>query len=137
MSRHFYAASGDHDQFQLRGYQRRVTMRGQWASMHLLKKKAYCPIVDLRVAPAAEHRLWNVIRSRYEGSRFWTPRHLRVREWLEKAFINDHLWMVNTSLIHSAADYLDLGALLVQDEPQELKGAARAHDRGLDPDGPV
>ena len=40
-----------HDQCQLRGYQRRVRMRGQWASMHLLRKKAYCPIVDLRVPP--------------------------------------------------------------------------------------
>ena len=45
------------------------------------------------------------------------------------AFINDHLWMVNTSLIHSVADYLDLGAVLVQDEPQELKGSARVAGR--------
>jgi hypothetical protein len=118
-----------HDQFQLRGYQRRVTMRGQWASVRLLQKRAYCPIVDLKVDPDAGSRLWDVIRGRYEGSRFWAPRQLMVHDWLEKAFVNDRLWMVNTSLIQSVADYLELDAVLAPDEPQELQGAARVAAR--------
>jgi hypothetical protein len=118
-----------HDQFQMKGYQRRVTMRGHWASVRLLQKKAYCPIIDLKVDAAAGSSLWDVIRGRYESSRFWSARQLTVHDWLEKAFVNDHLWMVNTSLIQSVAEYLSMDARLVPDEPQKLKGAARVAER--------
>lgn len=118
-----------HDQFQERGYQRRVMMRGQWASVPLSQAHRQGPIVDLRVTPEAGSRLWDVIRGRYVGSRFWAARQAMVQDWLEKAFVDDRLWAVNTSLIGSVAEYLSIDTPLVPAEPQELTGAARVAER--------
>lgn len=119
-----------HDQFQLEGYQRRVKMRGHWASVRLHEKKTYCPITDLQVHEEAGDRLWNMIRGRYEGSKYWAARQLEVRGWVEKAFVFDHLWMVNTSLIQSTAEWLGLDSMLSPSvAPQELQGAARVAER--------
>jgi hypothetical protein len=117
-----------HDQFQVKGYQRRVTMRGHWASVRLLDPHRR-PIVEMRVDPEAGGDLWDVIRGRYKGSRFWASRQLMVHGWLEKAFVNDQLWKVNTSLIKSVAEYLSMDAQLVPAEPQNLQGAARVAER--------
>ena len=117
-----------HDQFQVKGYQRRVTMRGHWASVRLLDPHRR-PIVEMKVDPDAGSDLWNVIRGRYEGSRFWASRQLMVHDWMEKAFVNDYLWEVNTSLIESVAEYLSMDARLVPSEPQTLQGAARVAER--------
>lgn len=118
-----------HDQFQTRGYQRRVMMRGQWASVPLSQAHRQGPIVDLRVTPDAGAHLWDVIRGRYVSARFWAARHEMVHDWLEKAFVDDHLWVVNTSLIASVAEYLSITTPLVPSEPQELTGAARVAER--------
>lgn len=118
-----------HDQFQLEGYQRRVKMRGHWAGVMLQEKKTYCPIVDLNVHPEAGDRLWNMIRGRYEGSKFWKDRKDLVQSWVEKAFIFDKLWMVNTSLLSSTADWLGLDPMMVPADPQELQGAERVAER--------
>ena len=118
-----------HDQFQSRGYQRRVMMRGQWASVPLSQTHRQGPIVDLRVTPEAGGHLWDVIRGRYVSSRFWAARQEMVHEWLEKAFVDDRLWVVNTSLIASVAEYLSIDTPLVPAEPQELTGAARVAER--------
>lgn len=117
-----------HDQFQVKGYQRRVTMRGHWASVRLLDPHR-SPIVDMKVDPDAGSQLWDVIKGRYKGSRFWAERQLMVHEWLEKAFVRDRLWVVNTSLIQSVAEYLTMDARLVPAEPQTLEGAARVAER--------
>jgi hypothetical protein len=118
-----------HDQFQERGYQRRVMMRGKWASMPLSQMHRQGPIFDLKVSPEAGGHLWDVIRGRYGASRFWAARQLMVHDWLEKAFVDDRLWVVNTSLIESVAEYLSIDALLVPAAPQELRGAARVAER--------
>lgn len=118
-----------HDQFQLEGYQRRVKMRGNWAAVRLLQKKTYCPITDLEVHPEAGERLWDMIRGRYEGSKFWRDRQDMVHGWLEKAFVYDQLWMVNTSLLQSTADWLGLDPMMVPAQPQELQGAERVAER--------
>lgn len=118
-----------HDQFQARGYQRRVTMRNQWASVPLAQAHRQGPIVDLRVTPEAGDHLWDVIRGRYVGSRFWAARHEVVHDWLQKAFVDDRLWVINASLIASVAKYLSIDTPVVPAEPQELTGAARVAER--------
>ena len=117
-----------HDQFQDKGYQRRVTMRGQWANVPLADRRRG-PIVDLIVTPESGGHLWDTIRGRYATARFWKTRRAMVHDWLEKAFVEDRLWMVNASLIASVAEYLSIDTPIVRAEPQELTAAARVAER--------
>ena len=117
-----------HDQFQDKGYQRRVTMRGQWANVPLLDRRRG-PIIDLRVTPDSGGHLWDTIRGRYATARFYKTRRAMVHEWLEKAFVDDRLWVVNASLIASVAEYLSIDTPIVRAEPQELTAAARVAER--------
>ena len=60
-----------HDQFQKHGYQRRVTMRGRWASHILEGKPALIPIEDVVVREGWQRHLTNVIRGRYSAARYF------------------------------------------------------------------
>lgn len=118
------------DQFQLHGYQRRVKMRGQWAGLTLSKKKTYTPIMDLELHPDAIPRLMDMIKGRYEGSRYWGRRKHVIHDLLEMAGVFDKLWLANTTLIAGVAEFLEIPRahhLMVQ--PQTLQGAARVAER--------
>ena len=63
-----------YDQFQARGYQRRVPMRGSWASIPVVGSPTRARICDVRIRPdEARQVLSDHIVGRYRGARNWEP----------------------------------------------------------------
>lgn len=87
-----------HDQFQSRGYQRRVKMRDTWASLPLADDPNLCPITKVRLAPNAKTVLRETIIGRYRNAEFWPLRGLRLLSLIDDA-PSDLLWAFNLSLI--------------------------------------
>ena len=57
-----------YDQFQTRGYQRRVRMRGMWASLPVQAASSGTPINEIRLANGALTDLISIIHCRYRYS---------------------------------------------------------------------
>jgi hypothetical protein len=112
------------DQFQSRGYQRRVTMRDKWASLPIQKCPIDTPIAEVRVTMGATDALWANIVGRYQGSRYWDERRDLVFGWIHKADGSDLLWQFNLSLILSVRDWLGIRTPIVIGTP--------LHDTGID-----
>lgn len=100
-----------HDQFQSRGYQRRVKMRGSWCSVPVLKAPAGTPIRRVLLAPGAGKALRDTIIGRYRDAPYWKERSAEVLSWVEEA-PEDKLWTLNTMIITMTAKYLGIGTKL-------------------------
>lgn len=116
------------DQFQSRGYQRRVMMRGSWASWRLLGKPSLCPITQVRLAPDAGLVLWETIAGRYRGARHWTAHE----EWLRGAVLSAAdtglLWMANLDLLLAVRDRLGIETPLAIGRKPKGAGVAGLYD---------
>ena len=108
-----------HDQFQDRGYQRRVKMRDRWASIPIRKPGGIVPIKDVRLARGARDVLWDLVEGRHRGSRFWRQRSEMVKGWFMNAPTH-WLWEFNLHMIMAVKDDL-LGLptpLIIVDPPK-------------------
>ena len=113
-----------HDQFQKQGYQRRVRMRGTWASHRLVGKPALVPITDVQVMAGWQENLARVITSRYRGAPQWANRGPALVSRI-RGFTGSALDEVNLQLIHMIRDELGITTpLLFTDPPRQ-----RATDR--------
>lgn len=96
-----------HDQFQKKGYQRRVQMRGEWASVLVTGQRNELPIKDVQIHPETGRRLCDTIYGRYRGARNWPRFGDMVLEWVQAAE-SDRLWLFNLALIVRVRDWLEI-----------------------------
>lgn len=88
-----------YDQFQDRGYQRRVRMRENWASIPLVGNPKRVRICDVHIHPEeARQTLLNQVVGRYRGSRHWNDRGDTLLAMIEDIHTN-LLWQFNLALI--------------------------------------
>lgn len=97
-----------YDQFQARGYQRRVLMRGTWASVPISGGSRQCRIRDIRIDPVkARDNLCAFVQGRYRGSRHWRRYGDQVIAMIEETD-SDLLWHLNFTLILGIRDLLGI-----------------------------
>lgn len=96
-----------HDQFQRQGYQRRVLMRGKWASIPVEKPELGTPIRDVTLADGALPVLLDLIRGRYRDAPFWKQRGELVESWFATA-PDRWLWEFNLHMIMQVRDLLGI-----------------------------
>lgn len=119
-----------HDQFMKRGYQRRVRMRGSWCSVPLQANPHLVPISSVKVVDGWQMHLVNVIRGRYAGSRFWSPRGPSLCDDIESCR-GEFLVDVNLQLIHLIRDRLGIATPLLQTVPPKQHGLDRLIEQVL------
>ncbi|WP_432483188.1 WbqC family protein [Kineococcus esterisolvens] len=111
------------DQFVDRGYQRRVKMRGSWASLPVTGKHKYAPICEVRIDPAESPKaLAQVIRGRYCGSRNWDKYGPMLVDTI-LSIQTDRLWHFNVELILLVRDVLGIRTPLSVSVPTEGGGS--------------
>ena len=115
-----------HDQFQSRGYQRRVLMRDSWASLPVQRPTTGAPISDVLIAAGGVQVLRDVVVGRYRDARWWPSRGPVVLAWLDLAEETSRgkLWLFNLTLIQLAALYLGIDTQLCVQEPLRQRGTA-------------
>jgi hypothetical protein len=112
-----------YDQFQARGYQRRVLMRGTWASVPISGGSRQCRIRDIRIDPAkARDALCAYVQGRYRGSRYWNQRGDQVLAMIEETD-SDLLWHLNFTLILGIRDLLGITTPVGISPPPAARGA--------------
>lgn len=109
------------DQFQTRGYQKRVLMRGSWAGWSVEGKPHRVPIREVRLTVTSEYELADTIRGRYEGSRHWATHGEWLCEQVIEAGQSRMLWQANLHLLLAVRDRLGV------DTPIAIGRAPRAH----------
>ena len=110
-----------HDQFQTRGYQRRVFMRGSWASLRVQHAPLDTPIKEIRLAADAVPRFVDVVVGRYRDAPFWKARHEQVIGLIEAA-PREYLWSFNVDLIQGVKAMLLISTPLGLADPPEGDG---------------
>jgi hypothetical protein len=112
------------DQFQDRGYQRRVKMRGAWASVPIVDRHWRSSILDVRIDPdTARHTLTDIIVGRYAGARYWDRHGPRILEMVA-AVHTDRLWQFNLALIIGVRELLGITTPLSVSSPLTERGSA-------------
>lgn len=113
-----------YDQFQARGYQRRVLMRGTWASVPVIGDPRRCRIRDVRIDPdLARVTLRDHVLGRYRGSRHWDRYGARVLAMIDETH-SDRLWHLNLTLILGIRDLLGITTPVAIAPVPSGKGAA-------------
>ena len=111
---------GIYYQFTKRGYQRRVTMREQWATVPVIGEPFRSPINEVRIDPdKARDALINTIRGRYAGARYWKLRGDDLIGLIQNIH-TDKLWQFNVDLILGVRDMLGITTPVAVGAP--LKG---------------
>ena len=126
---------GIYFQYSKSGYQRRVKMRDQWASVPLLGTPGHIPIHEVRIDPdAAITSVSNTIRGRYSGARYWKLRGDDLLGIIAEARVG-HLWQFNLALMLGVRDMLGISTPIAIGSP--LKGVkSEAVVHGLQQYGP-
>lgn len=100
------------DQYNHKGYQRRVTMRDQWVTLPLVKASNTVPIMTRRVAPGAVGHLADEIVKRYTASHLPRPPHWdKYGPMICDEIVSiktDLLWELNFQLILLVRDILGI-----------------------------
>jgi hypothetical protein len=111
------------DQFQDRGYQRRVRMRGAWASVPIVDRRWRSSILDVRIDPErARQTLTDNIVGRYAGSRHWDRHGPTILEMVA-AIHTDRLWQLNLALIIGVRDLLGITTPISISSPLVERGS--------------
>lgn len=111
-----------YDQFQARGYQRRVPMRGTWASIPVVGSPSRARICDVRIRPAeARQVLSDHIVGRYRGARNWEPMGKALLEMIAE-IDTEHLWQFNLSLLLGVRELLGIETPIAIGLPPEGRG---------------
>lgn len=88
--------------------QRRVMMRGRWASIPIVRGPAGSRIVDARILPVdTPLALAEIVTERYEGAKHWSRHGPRVLDMINEVR-TDHLWQLNLHLILGIREILDI-----------------------------
>ena len=112
-----------YDQFQARGYQRRVAMRGNWASIPVVGSPSRARICDVRIRPDEARRvLTDLIVGRYRDARNW---HFMGKTLLDMVdgIQTEHLWQFNLSLILGVRELLGISTPVAIGLPPEGRGS--------------
>lgn len=113
-----------HDQYVQRGYQRRVKMRGEWASIPVAATSGLVPITEVRIDPdEGPRQLRNVIGGRYGGSKHYDRVGPLLLSMIEDIH-TDRLWQFNLELIMGVRELLGITTPIAISAPKTLKGAA-------------
>jgi hypothetical protein len=97
-----------YDQFTQRGYQRRVLMRGTWASIPVRSHSSRKSILDVRIdADMARRTLIDNITGRYRGADGWAQYGSLLVEMISDVTTN-RLWQFNLELIIRLRDLLQI-----------------------------
>ena len=111
---------GIYYQFIRRGYQRRVKMRGQWATVPVLGDPWREQIKDVPIDPdAARSTLSRTIEGRYAGARYWKLRGPDLLD-LVHGIYTDRLWQFNLQLLLGVRDMLGITTPIAVGSP--IKG---------------
>lgn len=113
-----------HDQFQKRGYQRRVAMRGTWASLQLVGQPVHVPISTISVQEGWQDRVIDAIRGRYSGATHWRSRGPDLLDRIATCQ-GTTLVEVNVSLIHVVRGLLQIDTPLLTTAPPVRAGIDR------------
>jgi len=112
-----------YDQFQSRGYQRRVSMRGKWASIPVVGNPSRARICDVRIRPEeAGKALSDLIVGRYQGSRNWDPMGKTLLEMIDE-IRTEHLWQFNLQLLLGVRELLGITTPISIAVPPEGRGS--------------
>lgn len=110
--------------FEPRGFQRRVLMRGEWASVPVVTSQARTAISDVRILPRETPRvLCGLISDRYRGARHWNRYGPRILELIE-GIQTEYLWQFNLDLILGVRELLDIGTPVSIARPRLGRGGA-------------
>ena len=112
---------GIYYQYSKSGYQRRVMMRDQWASVPVIGSPNRDPIKDVLIDPEKVRKiLRDTIRGRYAGARYWKLRGDELLAMIGRSHTNK-LWEFNLELILGVRDMLGITTPVSIGSP--LKGA--------------
>lgn len=112
-----------YDQFQARGYQRRVLMRGKWASIPVVGNPTRDRICDVRIRPdEARDALTDLITGRYRGARNWDVMGKALLEMVQDIH-TDRLWQFNLSLLLGVRELLGITTPVAISVPPEGRGS--------------
>lgn len=112
-----------YDQFQPRGYQRRVLMRDKWASIPVVGNPSRDRICDVRIRPGeANQALADLITGRYRGSRNWDAMGKTLLEMIDE-IRTEHLWQFNLQLLLGMRDLLGITTPISIAVPPEGRGS--------------
>jgi hypothetical protein len=112
------------DQYVHRGYQRRVKMQDQWATIPVIKDSPYDPINTVRVDPdVVPAHLAQVIEKRYSAEPYWKVHGQTICDFV-LANRTEFLWQFNFNLILLVRDLLGIKTpVAVTGPPTAGKGA--------------
>src|SRR5664280_326505 len=97
-----------YDQFLQKGYQRRVSMRGQWGSIPTLHCPTETSIKDVRIDPVkGPQSLVDAIHGHYGGARYYRTRGREIKERILDQH-TDRLWQFNLEMILIVRDILGI-----------------------------
>lgn len=95
-------------QFTVKGYQRRVLMRGNWCTLVLEGKPRYEPINEVRIQLGeTKQSLTNVITGRYRDSRWFKPRGQDLIDKIQ-SIETGYMWEFNVELLLYVRDVLGI-----------------------------
>lgn len=113
----------NYDQFQGRGYQRRVPMRGKWASIPVVGCSSRSRICDVRIrSDEARKVLSSVITGRYRGSRNWDTVGAALLQMVDEAR-TEQLWQFNLTLLLGIRSLLGIATPVAVGLPREGRGS--------------
>ncbi|MET0930626.1 MAG: WbqC family protein [Aeromicrobium sp.] len=96
------------DPIHARSPQRRVMMRGQWASIPIVGGAAGTLISEARILPVDTPKvLTEIVMERYSGAAYWGRHGQRVVDLINEVH-TDHLWQFNLHLILGIRELLDI-----------------------------
>ncbi|MGZ5398687.1 MAG: WbqC family protein [Nocardioides sp.] len=112
-----------YDQFQARGYQRRVMMRGKWASIPVIGNPTRARICDVQIRPEeAVDALTRLITGRYRGARNWDAMGKPLLEMVQDIH-TDRLWQFNLSLLLGVRELLGITTPVAISVPPDGRGS--------------
>ncbi|AWB91420.1 WbqC family protein [Aeromicrobium chenweiae] len=112
------------DQIHPRGSQRRVMMRGRWASIPIIAGPVGSLISEARIIPSeTREALSAVVTERYSDAKHW-PRHGPAVLAMIDDIHTEHLWQLNLQLILGIRELLDIGTPVSIARPPTGRGAA-------------
>lgn len=113
-----------YNQFEPRGHQRRVAMRGRWASIPVVAGVPGQPIADIRIHSAqAREVLSGHITDRYRDAKNWSRLGSRILDMVGEIH-TEHLWQFNLHLILGIREILDISTPISIARPPKAQGGS-------------
>ncbi|MRJ76469.1 hypothetical protein GEV29_07980 [Aeromicrobium sp. SMF47] len=107
-----------------RGFQRRVMMRGRWASIPIVAGPAGSLISEARILPRETREvLTSVVTERYGDAKHWSRHGPAILDMIDDIH-TEHLWQLNLQLILGIRELLDIRTPVSIARPPSGRGAA-------------